>query len=559
MNKLSATGLILLVGLALAGCNGGSDNNSFGGKTGGTGGAGGGSTAPGDTGGTSTVEFGSGSGSNFQAGQLALGTATLSAGGTTTVKATLVNSDGTPYTTPVSVGFVSNCVQQGFATLDSPVNTINGAATSTYTAKGCSGNDIITATATVNGVQLTATGTVNVAPAALGAVQFVSADPQTIYYHGSGLPETSRVTFEVKDSTGNPLPGENVDFTLSTEVGGIALSQASAKSGADGTVATVVEAGTALTPVRVQATVADTNISTQSSALSISTGIADQDSVSVAPETDNPEAYNYDGITDKVTVRLADRFNNPVPDGTAVSFHTNAGSITPQCTTTGGACTVTWTSQNPRPATGVVNILAFAIGEESFTDKNGNGVFDAGDTFEDMGEPYEDDNNNGQYDPGEFFYDYNQDGVRNGPDGHYEGLQCEQNCGSAGIASGDFTTGIGMQTAIAMATSGADICVQQGGTAQCQPTPLTLTASDFTLLVTDLHGLSMPVGTTVKLSGTNISIDPATSSFTVGNAVAAEPYPIQVGAKADTSKPASITVTVTSPDNVITTAFIEIP
>jgi hypothetical protein len=85
-----------------------------------------------------------------------------------------------------------------------------------------------------------------------------------------------------------------------------------------------------------------------------------------------------------VTARLSDHFHNPVPDGTAVYFTTNGGAIQPSCTTVGGACTVNWISQNPRPQNGPISllgrptILVYAIGEESFVDANGNGVADAG-------------------------------------------------------------------------------------------------------------------------------------------------------------------------------------
>lgn len=556
MKKLPQGMLILFIGLLMAACNGGGDGGF---TSGGTQGGSGGTAAPGGAAGSPSVEFGSGSGSDFQAGTLAIATKSLSAGGTTSVSATLMNSDGTPFTGDGSVAFISDCVQQGLATLDSPVALKNGAAVSTYTDKGCGTTDHITATVTVNGTRLTAQGTVVVAAAELGSVAFVSAEPASISFKGSGLTEASRVTFEVRDSSGNPLRDKTVNFKLSTDVGGITLSQDSATSGADGQVATVVHAGTIPTPVRVTATVADTSISTQSSILTISTGIADADSFSIAVETLNVESYNIDGVTDAVTVHLADRFNNPVPDGTAVSFHTDGGSITPQCTTTAGACSATWTSQNPRPADGRVKILAFVIGEETFNDTNGNGVFDDADTFTDVGEAYEDDNQNSIHDAGEFFYDFNKDGVWNGPDGHYEGLQCTNNCGPDGAVSGNFTTGIGTTATLVMSTSGAKICASQGGGTMCGTSAMTVGAAPFTLLVSDLNDQAMPIGTTIKLTGDNISINSATSSFTVGNTTAPGAYAIQMGAKGDTTKPASITVIVTSPKSVITTAFITVP
>ncbi len=115
------------------------------------------------------------------------------------------------------------------------------------------------------------------------------------------------------------------------------------------------------------------------------------------------------GVTVPVTVYLSDRYSNPVPDGTAVAFTTNGGQIDGNCNTSGGQCTVTWTSSNPRPTTnpasqtgtppsngfGRAMILSTAIGEESFDDANGNGFYDSGESFSNLGEPYRDDNQNG--------------------------------------------------------------------------------------------------------------------------------------------------------------------
>ncbi|MFW8341613.1 hypothetical protein ACOICY_29205, partial [Klebsiella pneumoniae] len=70
-------------------------------------------------------------------------------------------------------------------------------------------------------------------------------------------------------------------------------------------------------------------ISSQSSVLVISTGKPDQDSFSLSAETLNAEGWDVDGTAVKVTARLADAFNNPVPDGTAVYFTTEGGAITP--------------------------------------------------------------------------------------------------------------------------------------------------------------------------------------------------------------------------------------
>ena len=73
---------------------------------------------------------------------------------------------------------------------------------------------------------------------------------------------------------------------------------------------------------------------------------------------------------------------------------------------------------------GRTTVLATAIGEESFTDTNGNGFYDSGEAFKDLGEPYRDDNENGVYDLGEYFLDYNHNGIRDAGDGTFKGIVC---------------------------------------------------------------------------------------------------------------------------------------
>lgn len=500
----------------LAGC-GGATHSTLG-SGGGSGGGGGGTR--------STVELGSGSGSAFQQGVLGVAVANLSAGGSTTVSASLQNSDGTPYTQSATITFTSVCYQNGLATFTengtatNTVTTTTGQANITYVASGCSGSDTITATTTVGGVQLTAVGTVTVASASVGAIQFVSATPPTISLQGSGGPSTSTVVFKVTDSSGGPVPKAKVSFSLNTAVGGITLSPATATSGNDGQAQTVVQAGTQHTTVRVTASVKTASgqiISTQSPGIVISTGTPTENNFSLALTTRNVEGFDVDGTTDTVTVRLADRFNNPVPDGTAVSFTTNGGQIQPSCTTVGGSCSVTWTSANPRPPGGPLSvlghaeILAYATGEESFTDVNGDGVFDgpdlfskytsgAGDNFfgppgqDDIGEVYLDQNESGSYVKGDFFFDFNKDGIRNPPDGKYHGSGCQ---GTATVSCGTPTLGIGLQSCIVMSTSAVSV---QPGPTLTPPAYSMGPGQSATFFVSDENGNVPPSGMTFSIS-----------------------------------------------------------
>ena len=104
--------------------------------------------------------------------------------------------------------------------------------------------------------------------------------------------------FRVLDQSGGPRVGVTVNFSLNTTVGGISVSPATAQSDANGNVQTVVQGGTVATTVRVTATVQGVTpvLSTQSSQLTITTGIPDQDSFSLAVQCPNIEGWSRDGV-----------------------------------------------------------------------------------------------------------------------------------------------------------------------------------------------------------------------------------------------------------------------
>jgi len=60
--------------------------------------------------------------------------------------------------------------------------------------------------------------------------------------------------------------------------------------------------------------------------------------------------------------------------------------------------TANFVSASPRPADGRITVVAYALGEESFIDANGNNVYDCGESFQDLGDIYIDRAFNGVYD-----------------------------------------------------------------------------------------------------------------------------------------------------------------
>lgn len=478
-------------------------------------------------------------------------TTDLAPGGSTGISVTVTDNNGNPVTTPVDVIFESEFSEAGKASIISPVLTVNGVASTTYTAKGGVGTDNIRISA--GGASVTTS--VTIASAAASNISFVSATPTNIGLKGMGglgYTENSTVVFKVTDVNGQPKVGQQVDFKLNTEVGGLALTANSGSTGQDGMVSTIVKAGVIATPVRVTATITGSSplISTQSDQLVVSTGIPAQDSMSVSLVTLNVEGLGFDGVTDTITVRLADHFHNPVPDGTAVYFTANGGAIDPSCTTASGTCSVTWISQNPRPNSGRAVILAYAVGEESFIDYNGNGVADAGE-YTDDSEAFRDDDYDRFRDTTETFIDFDGNGAYDSGDGMYNGVL------RSAAATGPKSKHIFMNAKLVMSGSSASTITLSNTVA-----PLISTVST-TLTVTDVNGNPMPAGTTISVASTadsNIrALTFVPSTISVPNTTLTGPgstiFDLSVNNKFVSTPLTSenVLVTVTTPRGIVTT------
>jgi len=507
---------------------------------------------------------------------LGVGAAALSAFGTTSIDVT-VSVGGVPVTTPQNVTFSSVCANIGKAELSTgAVTAVGGVARGSYRDNGCAGTDTITATAA--GVTSASTSLV-VTPPSIGSIQFVSASPASLSLKGVGGTEASLVTFKVLDTSGKPLSGKTVTFGLSTTVGGITLTPSvagvgTATSDASGLVVITVNSGTFSTPVRVTASTIDTSVvpaatlTTQSSGLTITTGIPDQDSFSLGATILNPEFRDVDGNTTVLTVRLGDHFNNPVPDGTVVNFTTEGGSIVASCSTVASACSSTLISQAPRPADGRVTVLAYAVGEESFTDLNGNGVADLAPVNElvdgtgastDLSEAFRDDNENGVRDANEPFIDFNQNGAYDGPDGKFSGVLCDSVKSSAGTCSTNKSIHVRKQMVIVFSGSTAVITLPAidlnagGGLAGCGG------PQNISIGIVDVAGNVMPAGTKIELKTTNGTLGTTNFLVTNSNQLIPAPYTTTIrgdgsaasGACVDSTSTGALTVTVTTPGGTV--------
>lgn len=406
-------------------------------------------------------------------------------------------------------------------------------------------------------------------PGTLGDISYLSAAPTTIGLRDSGLQETSTVRFRLRNTEQQPIAGETVNFSLSTTVGGITFTPASAVSDDAGIVETVVRAGNVPTSVVVRA-VSDSNpaIKTVSAELTISAGRPDQNSFTLSSTVLNLEGHDYNGETATITASLSDRFENPVPDGTAVNFRTEGGTIEPSCTTVGGSCSVTFTSTNPRVANHRYTIFATAIGEESFTDLNGNGAFDMGEPFSDLAEAYLDrdegatprvgnrdavagtvDRDGGS----EEFVDFDSNGSFTPGDALFTGPICNTGCSPANSLSVSDSLVLVMSNSEAFITTnppGPTITLMGLGGL----TPVNITVADGML-----SAQSMVAGTTIvaEIINDNETIPVATffglSEFTQMDTNADSPTTYRVrlrhGAAAATG---TLRIVVTTPKGVVT-------
>ncbi len=596
--------------------------------------------------GTSTIEasivlpintrrMGAGFGPNFINNELeiGIGETIISAGGSTSVTAYIVNSTGELVTDAMNITFSSPCISANNASITGGniVTSVNGRADANYVSKGCAGVggvDVIKATTTFRGNVLTATGNIFVKPDSAQTISFKEATPALVSIKGTGGQETSTLRFQVLGQTGNPVKGVCVNFAPNTTVGGLALVPSKcnpagpetygSSTDADGYVSTIVQAGTVATAVRVTATTAN-GISTQSSALAISTGIPDQNSMTISLSNIAPIAWDYNGVQSTVTIQLADAFNNPVPDNTIVAFTTNGGSIEPNCPTVGGKCTVAWTSQSPKPIStrqvsfhpttfamicpaavdaagnaitecrsGRVKILATAIGNESFIDGNGNGLYDsvtadtflthvssnAADTYrnacnpstplssaalgvpggcDDLAEAYLDTNFNFARTSIEEFIDFNQNGIHDAANGKYDGALCS---GTA-KANGSCTTNkVTVRDDITLVMSCQSPFEQPANRLPGMPSTVSLgvgASTTISMLRADCNGNGMPAGTTVSVDTSALSDGSASVSPTGPSPMSREPDFISLDIASNAGKTASgsVKLSITAPAGII--------
>ncbi|PKH59162.1 invasin [Shewanella sp. Choline-02u-19] len=563
-----------------------------------------------------------------------IGSGTLPAGGSTVIEVTVKDSSGLIETSqPFTLEFTSQCMAAGSSVIDSPVVTNAGKGFATYRSINCEGTDTVTVSAITGASTVSATADIIISPVQVGAIEFVTASPSELAIKVSGglsgtgsRSETSLVSFKLLNEVGQAAGSERVCFELSTDVGGMTLTPAPlandyvncpnfpksgdseypldisepnkyavAYSDANGDVEVTVRSGTVSTPVKVFAVWQDSAdasnpiVANVSDSLTVTTGLADFNSFSLSSTELNLEGWEHDGESASITIRSADHFNNPVPAGTVINFRTEGGNVAASCQTIDktGACSLDWTSQNPRPFESVTvtctapfdgsstppcigsnlasgtdfiiqeprpgraTITAYAIGEESFVDLNGNGQYDFGEDWTDLTEAFTDHNEDGFYRGAsipagavnEEFIDYNSNGSFDDVDGFYTGLLCASsssaNCTQTGVDNSQAQLNVFRNLTLVMSGStpyGRLVDIDDAGNitpvieidltvnlVDDDSDPVTpevdlgLSSKTVYLFLSDLNNNTLSNGTTITASTDNGDLSSSTQSYKIGN------------------------------------------
>lgn len=270
----------------------------------------------------------------------------ITVGGTTTIRATVLDSVGNPVPNyPVTFKTSAGSITASASTDNS------GLATATLTA----GAQLLTATVTAMAGGVPGSTTVSFI-AGVASTLTLSAAPTTVSPGGS-----STLTAYVVDSAGNPVAGETVNFTLPTKNSGLpVLIQASAVTNSDGIASVVYTAGNVGNPDKVDTARAAT----------VSNGVADTENITVSSTatvvgsitlTTGASTLPADGTSTTVLRATVLTSAGAPASGIAVTFASSGGSIVAGSVTTNASGIAEKTLTSPT-RTGTITVTASASG-----------------------------------------------------------------------------------------------------------------------------------------------------------------------------------------------------
>ena len=342
-----------------------------------------------------------------------VGETTLNSGASTNITLNTKDANTNVNQNNVTVNFAASCGTFEPATV---VSSNQGDVTTSYKAIGadgklCAGKQTIT----VTGSNIAEAKTVEVNIAAIEANSLVyTSNAVNMGIKGSGSALSGQVEF-ILYANGVPATDKDVKIELEKSPEGLSfVSEGNfatqvVKSDSQGKVIVNLYPGNKPGPVEIKATlVSNDKVFALSKDVAVSTGRVYQSGLSLSVSK-NALRTDIDGDTATVTARMVDRNGNPVPKGTVISFVAEGGSITPNCASDdNGVCTVTLTTQNPRPANNRVSVLAYVEGDKAYTDLDGDNLYTEGvDTLlSNIGDFFRDDDENLAYnaDNNEYLY-----------------------------------------------------------------------------------------------------------------------------------------------------------
>lgn len=161
----------------------------------------------------------------------------------------------------------------------------------------------------------------------------VGVESPSIGVKGGGYSETSKITFEARDSDGIPVDLDNrieVMFDIAGGPGGGEfLSKSSDSTGANGQVAVTLNSGTVAGTVQIlaYAFVEDRTIASSPVKITIHGGLPAQEHFGMEAAMKNFPALEWVNRRLAIVTVVGDKFSNPVRPGTSVYFRTTAGNV----------------------------------------------------------------------------------------------------------------------------------------------------------------------------------------------------------------------------------------
>lgn len=337
----------------------------------------------------------------------------LESGGSTNITLKTQDANTKVNQNNVNVEFTAPCGKFEPATV---VSSNQGNVTTTYKAIGtdgklCTGTQKILAT----GLNIPEVG-IDVSIKALEANSLVyTSNKVNLGIRKSGSASSGQIEFTLY-ANGVPIADQDVlieKVQAPEDLSFVSFgnqNNKTIKSDSNGKVIVNLYPGDKPGPVEIRATlVSDKNVSAVSKNVSVSIGRVTQDGLSLSVSKNSLQNV-IDGDTATITARMVDRTRNPVPDGTVISFVSEGGKVEPNCSTVQGVCSVTLTTQEPRPLDNRVTVLAYVEGDKSFTDLDGDNLYTKGvdRLLSNIGSFFRDDNEDNQYNEdygiGEFLY-----------------------------------------------------------------------------------------------------------------------------------------------------------